>query len=95
MRRTSILLTLITFLALVGSALAMSSTNYRLDWFTPLTGSGGAPAASATYALNFTVGQAVIGVSSSDNFQACLGFWCEVARPWRVYLPLVLTDVAG
>ena len=39
--RTAILLTLVALLLLADSAPAMSSTNYRLDWFTPLTGGGG------------------------------------------------------
>ena len=37
MRRAKLFLTLVVFLLLVGSALAMVSTNYRLDWFTPLS----------------------------------------------------------
>jgi hypothetical protein len=28
----------------VSTVLALSSDNYRLDWFTPLTGGGGGPA---------------------------------------------------
>ena len=49
----------------------MSSANYRLDWFVPLTGSGGA-ASSANYAANFTVGQTAIGGSTSTNYEGCL-----------------------
>jgi hypothetical protein len=90
MRRISMLLTLIVLLVLAGSALAMSSANYRLDWFTPMTGGGGGPASSANYAVNFTVGQTVIGSASSSSYQACLGYWCGAGGLWRVYLPLVL-----
>jgi hypothetical protein len=89
MRRISMLLTLIALLALVGSALAMSSANYRLDWFTPLTSGGGGPAGSASYAANLTVGQTAIGSASSPSYQACLGYWCGAEGPWRVYLPLI------
>lgn len=55
------------------SVLVMSSENYRLDWFTPLTGSRG-PVSSASYAVNLTVGQTTIGVSASDSHRACLGY---------------------
>jgi hypothetical protein len=90
MRRTSILLTLIVFVALVGGALAMSSTNYRLDWFTPLPGGGGGPAGSGNFAVDLTIGQTAIGAASSPSYQACLGYWCGIGGLWRVYLPLVL-----
>jgi len=89
-RRVTVLLALTAILLLAGSALAMSSTNYRLDWFTPMTGGGGAPASSASYAVNFTVGQTAIGVASSSSYRACLGYWCGAVGQWRVYLPLVL-----
>ena len=62
MKRTLILLMLLGLLLFAGSALAMSSTNYRLDWFAPLTSSGG-PASSTHYAGNFSVGQSVMGAS--------------------------------
>jgi hypothetical protein len=90
MRRITILLFLVVLLLLVaGSAEAMFSTNYRLDWFTPMTGSGGGPAGSANYAVNLTVGQTAIGASSSANYGAGLGYWYGAAAPYRSYLPLV------
>ena len=89
-RRVTVLLALTTILLLAGSALAMSSTNYRLDWFTPMTGGGGGPASSASYAVNFTVGQTAIGGASSSSYRACLGYWCGAVGQWQVYLPLIL-----
>ena len=91
MKRIAILLTLAVLLLLAGRALAMSSTHYRLDWFTPLTGSGG-PASSAHYAINFTVGQTVIGSGSSTSYEGCLGYWCGATGQYRIYLPLVLRN---
>jgi hypothetical protein len=87
MKRTVILLTLAALLPLTGNTVAMWSANYRLDWFTPLTGGGG-PTESANYAVNLTVGQTAIGVSSSSSYQACLGYWCGKSS-YRIYLPLV------
>jgi len=79
-------------LLLAGVALAMESDNYRLDWFTPLTGGGGGAASSANYAVNFTVGQSAIGASSSTNYGGCLGYWCGADVEYKIYLPLVLQD---
>jgi hypothetical protein len=79
-------------LLLVSHTLAMYSTNYRLDWFTPLTGGGGGRASSAHYAVNFTIGQSAIGASASTNYKGCLGYWCGAVIPYRVYLPLVLRN---
>jgi hypothetical protein len=90
MKRIVILLALVALLLLGGSALAgMSSPDYRLDWLT-LAGGGGGPAGSGSYAVNLTVGQAAIGAAAGTDYQACLGYWCGTAGPWRVYLPLLL-----
>jgi len=82
---------LLCALLLTGVVLAMSSTNYRLDWFTPLTGGGGGAASSTNYGVNFIVGQSAIGVSSSATYGSCLGYWCGEFE-YRVFLPLVLKD---
>lgn len=85
---------LIGSLVVTGAALAMDSANYRLDWFTPLTGSGGGTARSANYAVNLTVGQTVVGGSDSVGYAACLGYWCGAAVEYRIYLPLVLRNAS-
>ena len=89
-RKTIALLAVLLCILLTGSALAMSSTNYRLDWFTPMTGGGGGPAVSTNYAVNLTVGQTAIGASSSTNYQVGLGYWYGVGQQFQVYLPIVL-----
>ncbi len=89
MRRMTFLVVLLILLLLAGVASAMSSANYRLNWFVPLTGSGGA-ASSANYAVNFTVGQTAIGASTGANYGGCLGYWCGAMPDYDVYLPLVL-----
>jgi len=81
---------LLCTLLLAGVALAMSSTNYRLDWFTPGTSGGGGAAGSTHYAVNLTVGQSAIGMSTSANYGGCLGYWCGAAVEYKIYLPLVL-----
>lgn len=91
MKRIMVSLLMVTLLVGVSTVLALSSDNYRLDWFTLLAGGGGGPAGSAHYAVNLTVGQTAIGVSSSSSYQACLGYWCG-GSSYRIYLPLVLRD---
>ncbi len=82
-------LTLIVLLAFLSTTTyAMSSPNYRLDWFVPLIGSGGM-ASSTNYTVTFTVGQSAIGTLSSSSYQTCLGFWCSEAF-YRLFLPLIL-----
>ena len=91
MKRTKILLALlIIFLLLTSSALAMSSTNYKLDWFVPLTGSGGSEMSSTNYKAYVTIGQTAIGASASTNYGACLGYWCGQLPGGRLHLPLIL-----
>jgi hypothetical protein len=89
MKRTTIFLAIVAFFLLAGSVLAMRSTNYWLDWFTPATGGGGGPASSTSYAANFTIGQTACGLSSSTNYEAGLGYWYGLGGS-KVYLPLIL-----
>ena len=72
-------LALVAILFITSGALAMESGNYRLDWFTPLTGSGGGAASSDSYAVNFTVGQTLVGAPDSASYEGCLGYWCGTA----------------
>ena len=91
MKRKALFLALLALTFLATSAQAMSSTNFNLDWFVPLTGGGGGTSASANYAVNFTVGQTAIGTMSSTNYQLGLGFWAGIL-PSPVYLPLILNN---
>jgi hypothetical protein len=95
MKRTALLLTLAVLLLLATRALAMSSDNYHLDWFVPLTGGGGGAANSVHYAANFTVGQAATGASDSTHYDGCLGYWCGAELGSRVYIPLVLMNYSS
>lgn len=93
MKRTVFFLILLLLsLLLTGAVSAMESTNYRLDWFTPLTSGAGGVASSTNYAINFTVGQSVAGASSSTNHAICLGYWCGGAAQYRIFLPLLLRN---
>jgi hypothetical protein len=45
---------------------------------------------SDNYAINLTVGQTVVGASSSTSYGARLGYWCGGAAGYWIYLTLVL-----
>jgi hypothetical protein len=92
MKRAVFLLALAALLLLADGVLAMSSDNYRLDWFTSLTSGGGGAANSANYAINLTVGQSAIDTTSGTSHGACLGYWCNgaTAGQFTIYLPLTL-----
>ncbi len=88
----AILIVLLVLTVLGTGAAAMASANYQLDWFTPATGTGGA-AESASYALNFTVGQSAIYPATSSSYQAGLGFWYgwgEIAEFVKMFMPAIL-----
>jgi hypothetical protein len=74
---------------LVSSSLAMSSQNYSIDWYLPMTGSGGGEAGSTNYAVNFSVGQTVIGASSSNNYHSGLGYWYGLLLDQLKTLPII------
>ncbi len=94
--RIAILLAILAGALLAVSALAMASTNYRLDWFVPLSGGGVTQADSASYAAQFTYGQTAIRSASSPGYRAGLGFWNGIVTDgwqppeWHVFLPITL-----
>lgn len=90
MKRITLSLILIICLLIASNALAGSSENYRVDWFTPMTSNGGGTVSSANYTASYTVGQSAIGTSSSGNHEVCVGFWCEALSMIKIYLPLIL-----
>jgi hypothetical protein len=55
-----------------------------------LVAAGGAPASSANYSIQATVGQMGIGRGASANYALCSGFWCQVQSVLRqVFMPLI------
>jgi hypothetical protein len=88
MKRITSILVVAALLLLTSGALAMESTNYALDWFTPLTSGGGGSSSSTIYTVNFTIGQTAIGASNSANYAVGLGYWYGI-RGCRIFLPIV------
>jgi hypothetical protein len=89
MKRKAILLSLLLLMLFAPVVLAMNSANFNLDWFTPLSGSGGGRAISTHYAVNFTVGQAVVGKGMSPNYKAGIGYWYGIPASFYIRLPFI------
>jgi hypothetical protein len=84
------LVALLLFL-LAGAAWAGSSTHYAVDW--QVLSAGGAPAASGSgaVALNGSLGQTAIGLSSASHGALGAGFWYGAGPAgFELYLPLVV-----
>ena len=60
-----------------------------LDLSWTVLGAGGGHAASASYSLEATLGQPLVGPSSGSAVTIAAGFWQDQAG-YRVYLPIVL-----
>jgi hypothetical protein len=75
---TCIVIGLLLFLLIGGTALAMSSANYDLPW--DVLSGGGGDRSSSSYILSDSVGQSsAIGLSQSTNYQLGGGFWYGVS----------------
>ena len=66
-----------------------------IDWY--VIGGGGVHDQLVPYALDATIGQAVVGTATDAGFELCSGFWWGVAagecRSYLpIYLPLVLRE---
>jgi hypothetical protein len=81
-------ITLLLVFLLAGSALAMSSANYALEWYVMMSGAGGGKIVSTNYSSDFTVGQVATGKSASANYTAGLGYWAGLPS-FITYLPLI------
>ena len=77
-------------LALASIAFAQASSNYDLSWH--VIGGGVGRMESTGHSLQGTLGQTVSGSMSSTGHSLCTGYWCQGAKDFAVYLPLVLRD---
>ncbi len=77
---------LLVFL-LVGATLAGSSDSYAIDW--QVLDGGGAPATAGQVSLNGSLGQTVIGPSTSASYGLQAGHWLENTGVAN-YLPVII-----
>ena len=91
-KRMAILGGLLVGLLLVSSALAMSSTNFRLDWNAGSGNAGGGYASSTNYQATVTIGQTATRAATSTNYAAGLGYWSAFPFESEAYLPLIAKE---
>jgi hypothetical protein len=77
---------LLLVFALAGVAFAGSSPRFDVYW--QVLSGGGAPAEAGGVSLNGSLGQAVIGQSTSARFDLDAGYWRQGSH--MIYLPLVV-----
>jgi hypothetical protein len=78
----------VLLLLLVSSVQAMNSSNFSLDWMTPLTGGGGGAVASNHYTIQNSVGQSAVSVCDSTNYATNMGFWQDFITILENWLPV-------
>ena len=89
-RKQIILLSMLTITFIFASGVwAMSSPNYRLDWFTPLTSNSNGLVNSTNYTADVTIGQTAINTLGSANYHVSLGYWYGQSLKRHVHLPLI------
>jgi hypothetical protein len=72
---------------LVGTVAVSFAQSASIVWHG--VGSGGR-LEQGNVSLENTLGQPVVGVSSSGDNTLCAGFWCLVSARYEVYVPLIL-----
>jgi hypothetical protein len=87
MKRMAISATMAVLLLLASVALAQDTPD--ISW--SVIGGGGGHAENTLYALEGTVGQAIVGQISSVPYKNCAGFWCAW-EGFQLSLPLVLKN---
>jgi hypothetical protein len=82
---------------IAGGAWAGSSANFAVVWQVLVGGGAPAESDSGTVALNGTLGQPIIGPSSSSTAGLEAGYWYAVGKEinWAsqpIYLPVVIQN---
>jgi hypothetical protein len=81
---------LLAALLVVSIASAQNSASFDLSWHV-LAGGGGR-VASTSYAMNGTVGQAMVGLSESTSYRLSSGYW-QKGQDYAILLPLILKGI--
>ncbi len=61
---------------------------HTIDW--DVIAAGGSHFEQGDYTLDNTIGQAVVGVSSSGNTDLATGYW--LAGEYTIYLPVIIAE---
>jgi hypothetical protein len=90
MNKTKILILCTAALLLVilaGTAYAaVSASGFAVDWW--VFSGGGAPSSVGSFSLNSSLGQNVMGTSSSANYSLDHGYWMQKGAV-KTFMPLI------
>ncbi|MBI5028979.1 MAG: hypothetical protein HZB51_00530 [Chloroflexi bacterium] len=87
-RFIAVMLALLLTLVIAHSALAMSSTNYKIEWILAGNASSGGVVTSTNYAARVTIGQNATGNVTGPTYRGTLGYWHVIFS--QTYLPIIL-----
>ncbi len=90
MKKTKILIlclaaVLVVLIAGIAFA-AVTTSSFAVDWW--VFSGGGAPSSAGDFEMNGSLGQSIIGSSSSTNYSIDHGYWLKGA--YKTFMPLVL-----
>jgi hypothetical protein len=85
MKRKAILLALVAVI-LASSVVLAAPTALQLP--RSVFSGGGARVAAGSYALDGTIGQAIVGEVSMGGYRVCSGFWCGLGI-YKILLPII------
>jgi len=88
--KAKIVILIVMAAAILFAAVALANGGPSIERY--VIGGGGGHSEAGSYALDSTIGQAVIGVTSANGYELCSGFWCGAAVEYKIYLPLVLRN---
>jgi len=71
----------------------VSAQTYQIDWY--VIGSGGGHSQSSSYQLDGTIGQPIVGTSSSSNYIVESGFWVGAGEQGSICGPYIIGDYNG
>jgi hypothetical protein len=90
-RKILILIAIVAWLIIFAGIGVQLSAQHALDWF--VISGGGQKMESASYNMNGTTGQSVIGLAQAANHAISSGFWYvrhPVVEIQQLYLPLIV-----
>lgn len=76
--------------SLLLTGIVLANATPAIDW--QIIGSGGRHTEVGIYALDYTIGQAVVGTAIDTGSEICSGFWCRAEVEGKIYLPLVVQN---